>query len=279
MKRTGHPTARTQGAGFTLTEVLVVIAILAILSSLLLSAVSRAKAKGWGVVCASHQSELMRAYLLYAEDHRDRVLQSSDWCGNGYVDWTESEHNLDDAMLVGQYSRIAPYIGNTPQLFKCPADRYLSPVQRARGFKARVRSVAMNASSGFRYSPSGAAVKWRPWAKLSDIVTQTPAALFVLLDEHPDSIDNAVFFTTPQVARNYAGPFRWRDIPATYHEGGVNFAFLDGHVSMKRWTGRLASREWTSIRYRDRHEDAFVCKELADANDIKWVTDRDLETE
>lgn len=267
--------------GFTLIELLVVIAMLAILAAFMLSAISRAKSKTNGAICLNHMRQLMAAYLMYAHENHDRVLVAGDhWCGNGAMDWTDGFNNLEETMLVGKYSLIAPYIDGGAILFKCPADTYLSPIQRARGFAARVRSVSINWASGSaqRYVLTSTLPKWRGWITLSEPVQHAPSDLFVILDEHPDSIGDAVFDAAKWAPKDFVGPFSWRDIPATYHDGGGSFSFLDGHSALNKWRGRLASRAWTKVQFRDRHDDAFVCTESSDAQDIDRVITRMAET-
>jgi prepilin-type processing-associated H-X9-DG protein len=59
-----------------------------------------------------------------------------------------------------------------------------------------------------------------------------PARIFVLTEEHPDSINDGYFLNKPD-------SLRWLDLPASYHNGSANLAFADGHLESHKW--RFAS--------------------------------------
>jgi prepilin-type N-terminal cleavage/methylation domain-containing protein len=63
-----HPDSRRR---FTLVELITVVAIVAILASLLLPALARARRSAYQVVCASNLKQIGVAFELYAGDHGD----------------------------------------------------------------------------------------------------------------------------------------------------------------------------------------------------------------
>src|SRR5207244_13280940 len=70
---TSHPPVRRAAVcrrGFTLVELLVVIGIIALLVSILMPALRRAREAANGVSCSSNQRQIMMAFLMFANDHK-----------------------------------------------------------------------------------------------------------------------------------------------------------------------------------------------------------------
>ena len=143
------------------------------------------------------------------------------------MDWSASPDNTNqDLIASGLIFRFA----QQSKIYKCPADRYLSPVQKASAFPDRVRSVSMNAFLAGSAQPGQ---YWVPgfasYAKESSLIAPAPSDLWVFADENADTINDGWLITA------MANPNQWDDMPGNYHNGACVFNFADGHNEMHKW--------------------------------------------
>src|SRR5512133_3508253 len=92
--------------GFTLVELLVVIGIIAVLISILLPSLARARESATNVACLSNLRQMGNAFMMYANENQSK-LPVGLWTG-----WTPAPENDQTRW----YQLINPYaggIGNT----------------------------------------------------------------------------------------------------------------------------------------------------------------------
>src|SRR6266436_4555560 len=217
-----------RGRAFTLIELLVVIAIIAILAALLLPTLSKSKDKAQGVACAGNIKQLAVAWFLYADENGDWLVNNhgvpetlarrQTWANN-VQDWQASDDNTNLIFLSD--SKLGPFASRATRIYKCPADRQPAPNGE------RIRSMSMNAMVG---NPGELTNRFNPlylqFFKTSEVTS--PAGIFVFLDEQADTLNDGFFV-------NKLEDYAWGNVPGSYHNGGCNFSFADGHLESHRW--------------------------------------------
>jgi len=240
--RTPSEAVRPWQAAFTLVELLVVVAVIGVLASLLLPALSKARGRALAVACLNNVRQLGLAWQMYADDNRGRLAYNLGSAGgrglaprstvnwvNNILTWELDSDNTNVLSLAE--GSLWPHTRHSASIYRCPSDTVLSPTQLGAGWDSRIRSYSMNAMVGdageaSRYGYNRNNPGFAQFFSLSSI--PRPADIFVFLDEHPDSINDGYFL-------NRGGDELWIDLPASYHLGAASFAYADGHSDLHRW--------------------------------------------
>jgi prepilin-type N-terminal cleavage/methylation domain-containing protein/prepilin-type processing-associated H-X9-DG protein len=233
--------------GFTLVELLVVLATVAIMAALLLPAIAGTKPNSQAFQCLENQRQLTIGWQMYAEDNNGKlVFNGGAFGGTGFTPPTPTDPRLQPGgawyqWCPGDMSSFSLYATNFIQagaiysyvnsmsVYHCAADH--------NGYKfgplvfSHPRSYSMNC-----YLSPIAGGEWHTgegtvnFYKDTSFTRPGPALTFVLIDENEYSINDAFFVSDP--AQGNA----WQDIPASRHDGGCVLSYADGHSEMKRWT-------------------------------------------
>jgi len=109
---------------FTLLELLIVIAIIALLASLLLPVLKNARRSAHTITCANNFQQLGKAILMYADDNGEFLppYRNSTWGTPGYKDLisADSKGLLEDYLKLNT-SYIALATSSTRSKLTCPA--------------------------------------------------------------------------------------------------------------------------------------------------------------
>jgi prepilin-type N-terminal cleavage/methylation domain-containing protein/prepilin-type processing-associated H-X9-DG protein len=218
-------------SGFTLVELLAVIAIIGILSALLLPALSQAKQRTQTIACLNNLKQLQLCWLMYGHDNDDVIppnnfvyyvsmgSTNSPTLGEDKMTWCRGLAPLDTNEISAATSLLFLYNQNAA-IYHCPADR-----STITDHPDRLRKRSYNASNSANCTDDN------HFRKSSEIKVAT--ALFVFIDTDENDIWDSTFGVIP--SDNPYWPDYWLDIPADRHRQGGNLTFADGHAEHWKW--------------------------------------------
>lgn len=213
-------------SAFTLIEMLVVMAIIALLTSLVVPAVQTSLKRARITESSSNIRQLAQANLSYAIDHRGRFAPAQS--STNLVRW-HGKRSSGSSPFDPTAGFLAPYLGGSGEVKTCPL------------LEAKVQGAASWEDGTGGYGYNAAYIGGTPQDRF------TPATVASIA-----SPVRTVMFTTSGIARAegvqeypYTEPFQWVDpqgvlrgnLQPTTHfraNGKAIVAWADGHVTLER---------------------------------------------
>ena len=223
---------------FTLIELLVVISIIALLLSILVPSLNKVKEMAKRIVCSSSLRQVAFGVLMYTNDHEKTPSWGWQFNEDNLADG--SEETLEQLETFVKGGKIWPYV-ESEDIFLCRS----TPIQFEAGiyghgpdfwgWEPEPRwTYVMNSTPGYHENTTKLLANGLlDWGFKPSKMKPSPGSVMMVFEQNMGdyhSYDNSVDIFAPSTDPPTLG----HDTPASYHDGGSNLAYYDGHVQWEK---------------------------------------------
>jgi prepilin-type N-terminal cleavage/methylation domain-containing protein len=218
--------------GFTLIELLVVISIIALLLSILLPGLRKAKESAKATLCMNNQKQMGLFFAMYSEENDQELIETCDWAKRA-TEATTPARWAD--MLFYDYKVV-----DSSEVFYCPASKVPEGIDKKWGseyeFAAIVPSSGLTEThASYTYGLRPGAFNWSHANPLKLDNLNSPSSYFLLTDvTYPGNYSPAYPPHAPELAGSHYYIFdAWHSF-FMIHRKGLNVLSADMSVSQHK---------------------------------------------
>ena len=217
---------------------LVVIAIIAVLVSLLFPAYRRARESAYLVWCMNNLGQLSKSWTVYTQDHSGRLVNAATGV-NPLTPELEAgwvlPGNSRDSVIQGPFYPWVPSL----EIFHCPKDE-----------TGHFRSYSIS-----DYLNGGEYTEGREVRTVNPIAQ--PAQAILMMEENDPRGYNMNGWCVPPRQTQRFNKTQWVDPAVWWHFEGATLSFVDGHVEHWVWTD---PRTYAVVFFMDTPENADIAR-------------------